>query len=199
MLTVTSLCDSFSNVLVWTNPNHFCAKDVIGYRIYYSPNLANEPSFLDSIRNSNDTIYIHKLGLGQGIAGCYYVTAIDSVGNESKKSEKKCVDFCAFYTLPNVFTPNGDNINDVFTAKNPNGFVKKVDMKIYNRWGQLIYHTTDALINWDGRVLDTKTMVSPGVYYYICDVYEPRLTGLEPRNLVGFIYVYTDKKTVPNE
>ncbi len=197
-LTVTSLCDSFKNVLTWTNPNHFCAHDVIGYRIYYSPNLANEPTLLDSIMgNPNDTTYSHHPIVG--IAGCYYVTAVDSFRNESKKSEKKCVDICAFYSLPNVFTPNGDNVNDVFTAKNPNGFVQKVDMKIYNRWGQLIYHTTDPLIKWDGRILNSKTLVSPGVYYYICDVYEPRLTGLEVRNIVGFVYVFTNKTTAPNE
>jgi gliding motility-associated-like protein len=198
-LTVTSICDSFKNYLVWTNPNHSCANDVIGYRIYYSPNLANEPVFLDSISFPNDTTYSHLLITGMGMAGCYAVTAIDSARNESKRSAKMCVDNCAFYSLPNVFTPNGDNINDVFIAKNPNGFVQKVDMKIYNRWGQLVYHTTEPLIKWDGRLLETKTMVSPGIYYYICDVYEQRLTGLEPRNIVGFIYVYTDKQTAPNE
>jgi gliding motility-associated-like protein len=197
-LTVTSACDSFRNKLIWTNPNHFCANDVIGYRIYYSPILASDPVLIDSIMgNPDDTIYIHHPSIG--MAGCYEVTAIDSFRNESKRSGKVCIDNCAFYSLPNVFTPNGDNKNDVFTASNPNGFVQKVDMKIYNRWGQLVYHTTDPLINWDGRFLETKTIVSPGVYYYICDVYEPRLTGLEPRNIVGFIYVFTNKQTVPNE
>jgi gliding motility-associated-like protein len=198
ILTVSSLCDSFRNILVWTNPNHSCANDVIGYRIYYSSNLANDPILLDSIiGNPNDTTYIHHPKIG--LAGCYAVSAIDSARNESKHSAKMCIDDCAFYKLPNVFTPNGDSKNDVFYAINPNGYVQKVDMKIYNRWGQLVYHTTDPLINWDGRLLGTNTIVSPGVYYYICDVYEPRLTGLEARNIVGFIYVFTDKKTVPNE
>ena len=196
ILTVTSLCDSNRNVLVWNNPNHSCTNDVMGYNIYYSPLLATDLVLIDSIRNNpEDTIYIHY----KTLVGCYEVTAIDSARNESRRSPKVCIDICTLYSLPNVFTPNGDGTNDIFYAKNPNGFVKKVDMKIYNRWGQLIYHTTDPLINWDGRLLNTRTMVSAGVYYYICDVYEPRLTGLEARNIVGFIYVFTNKQTVPNE
>ena len=44
--------------------------------------------------------------------------------------------------------------------------------------------------------MQSKKIVPSGVYYYICDVYEPRITGIEVRNLVGFIHVYTDKTSV---
>jgi len=47
---------------------------------------------------------------GEIIAGCYAVSAFDSEGNESLKSVMVCVDSCNFYEIPNVFTPNGDDM-----------------------------------------------------------------------------------------
>ena len=40
--------------------------------------------------------------------------------------------------------------------------------------------------------MNTNSLVSPGVYYYVCDVFEQRITGLEVRNMVGFVYVITE-------
>ena len=125
-------------------------------------------------------------------SGCYAVTAVDSFANESLKNED-CITNCSPYSLPNVFTPNNDNVNDVYKANNPDEYVQKVDMKIFNRWGKLVYHTTDPDINWDGRDQETKQLVSTGVYFYICDVYEPIITGIYLHNLHDFIYVYYNK------
>jgi len=67
-------------------------------------------------------------------------------------------------------------------------------MKVYSRWGILVFQTSDPDINWDGKQMNSDNIVSPGVYYYIADVYENRLTGLEVRNIVGFVYVFTEQK-----
>ncbi len=96
------------------------------------------------------------------------------------------------YELPNVFTPNGDGDNDYWKPTS-HSFVEKVDMKVYSRWGILVFQTDDPDINWDGKQNNSDNIVSPGVYYYIADVYENRLTGLEVRNIVGFVYVFTER------
>lgn len=194
-LMVNSVCDSMFNRLVWTNPNNLCADDVIKYYIYFWAELDNPPELIDSTMSPEDTTYLHyPTGT---LAGCYYVTAIDSFNNESPPSPVVCVDECYSYRIPNVFSPNGDGINDILR---PLEFqeVESIDLKIYNRWGQLIFETTDPMINWDGKHKDTNDLVSQGVYYYICDVYEKRLTGIEPRNVTGFIYVYSEKGAVIN-
>jgi gliding motility-associated-like protein len=192
-LTVESFCDSSYNFLQWTNPNNSCADDVMKYHIYYSQTLDGELVLIDSNRAATDTVYFH---FPEGsLAGCYAVTAVDSFNNESDISERICVDDCVDYILPNVFTPNGDGLNDIFRPSNY-AFVEKVDMKIYNRWGILVFQTEDPDINWDGKRMNTDQLVSPGVYYYVCDVYENRLTGLEVRNLSGFIYVFTEQDAV---
>lgn len=51
--------------------------------------------------------------------------------------------------LPNAFTPNGDGLNDVFRGI-PVGLKQFNFMKIYNRWGQEIFSTTDYRKGWDG-------------------------------------------------
>ncbi len=63
----------------------------------------------------------------------------------------------------NVFTPNGDGINDVFI---PVSFsrVKTVEMKIYDRWGNLLYTTTDLNNGWDGK--RNGVDCTEGVYFY---------------------------------
>lgn len=192
-LTVVPLCDSSTNVLTWTNPNNTCANDVVKYRIYYSMTLNGDADSIITVYDPMDTVFRHVLTENLQLAGCYYVTAIDSFENESVPSEKVCVDECYLYELPNVFTPNGDELNKYFMANNRNNAVKQINLKVFNRWGELVYETTDPNFQWDGKIMKTKKLVSPGIYYYLCDVYEPRLMGIYIRNLSGFVYVFTDE------
>ncbi|MES2285618.1 MAG: gliding motility-associated C-terminal domain-containing protein, partial [Bacteroidota bacterium] len=66
--------------------------------------------------------------------------------------------------IPNIFTPNGDGINDVFTVQGAG--LKTMDAEIYNRWGQkeFEWHTTNG--GWDGRTA-SGLVVSDGTYFYI--------------------------------
>jgi gliding motility-associated-like protein len=199
VLTVVSLCDSLTNILTWTNPNNYCADDVIKYVIYYSETIQGISDSLAGTSPATDTTFYHRLESVMQLGGCYYVTAIDSFENESMPSNRVCVDACPYFELPNVFSPNNDGINDKFVAKVPEGIEEslKVEIKIYNRWGQLIFESdNNPLIEWDGTYTNSKKIVPSGVYYYICDVYEPRITGIEVRNLVGFVHVYTDKTSI---
>ena len=66
--------------------------------------------------------------------------------------------------VPNVFTPNGDGVNDVFriAASGLNNY----SIKIFSRWGNLIFETTAPEIVWDGTT-PTGKLVSAGTYYYV--------------------------------
>ena len=193
-LNVNSICDSSVNIVTWNNPNHSCANDVVSYKLFFKNSLNSELQLLAEINNANDTVYRHISK--ESLAGCYQIVAIDSFANESNPSTLICIDKCIGYDLPNVFSPNGDEQNDILRSYNPNSYVKKVEMKIFNRWGKLVYKTEDPDINWDGRDINSKKFVPTGIYYYLCDIYEPRLTGIEVRTLTGFIHLYygTDAK-----
>ena len=54
--------------------------------------------------------------------------------------------------VPNVITPNGDNMNDVLEIRDIS-FFAPVQLKIYNRWGTLVYETDDYQNDWDGENL----------------------------------------------
>ncbi len=191
-LDVLSACDSLFNRLDWfyTVSEEECSEDVVMFRIYYTPDLNIPHIVLDSIEGKDITTYTHYPEIG--LAASYYITAIDSFGNESVPSAPVIVDNCIKYSLPNVFSPNADGINDIFRPTEYQD-VERVEMTIFNRWGQTVFETEDPDINWNGKHRDTDELVSPGVYYYICDVYEKRITGLEVRNIVGFIHVYHEK------
>jgi len=195
ILSAQSFCDSVYNYLTWIYPDS-CYNDVLNYKIYYNPYLDGDYELLETLNALTfDFKHIPTLGM----AGCYYVTAIDSFNNESAFSNIICLDDCTYYYLPNVFTPNGDNINDYFRPLEPYYFVEKIDIQIYNRWGQLMYQTNDPDILWNGTNYRNGKVVSDGVYYYICDVYERRITGEEVRHLTGFIHVFNAKAFNPNQ
>jgi gliding motility-associated-like protein len=103
-----------------------------------------------------------------------------------------CVDNCPVYELPNVFTPNGDNVNDLFIPL-PYQFVKDINIKIYDRWGVQMFTTKNPDILWDGKNADTKMICSDGTYYYVCVVNEIRVEGIMPRILKGFVQLINDK------
>ena len=54
------------------------------------------------------------------------------------------------YHVPNAFTPNGDGLNDVFRAIPP-GMASTEYLRIFNRYGQLVFETHEWMKGWDGR------------------------------------------------
>lgn len=187
-------CVTETNRLTWVNPNNSCADDVVGYQLYYTPTKNGTFEKIAEITSADDTIYLFE---GKGsIAGCFYVTASDSVpyNNQSEPSEVVCVDNCdAVYVLPNVFTPNGDGANDVYHPLLPFQFVDRVEFTILNRWGDEVFYTTDPMINWDGKDQEENMPLLEGVYFYTGTAYGVKLNGEVPIELNGFIHlIYND-------
>jgi gliding motility-associated-like protein len=193
-LNVSSQCDSLYNTLKWKVSDPVCFSDVAGYKIYYKVAGAENLALIANITDKN--VFSYKHSPGDVIAGCYSISAYDLVGNESPQSAMVCVDSCNFYEIPNVFTPNGDDINDRLVAKT-SGLVEKIDFKLFNRNGLLLFRTSEPKINWDG--IYKGKVVSPGVYFYECDVWERRISGLELFHLSGFVHVITEKGATNNE
>jgi hypothetical protein len=185
-INVTSQCESLYNTVSWSFTDNGCLNGIAGYKVYYMK-THNEILELVKTVNSRDTLSFRHYP-GDYISGCYEVTAFDSLNNESDKSVMVCVDSCNFYEIPNVFTPNNDTYNDRLLAKT-SGLVEKIDFKLYNRGGLLIFRTDKPRIDWDGTY--KGKVVSPGVYFYQCDVYERGISGLKTRHLSGFIHVIT--------
>lgn len=68
--------------------------------------------------------------------------------------------------IPNIFTPNGDEINDYFELEKPPFGIAKCTISIYNRWGNLVYYEQNKdYFKWDGTTSNGVECVE-GVYYY---------------------------------
>jgi gliding motility-associated-like protein len=85
----------------------------------------------------------------------------------------------------NVFTPNGNGINDgLLLTENCNA--SNVSIQIVNRWGELVFQTTDITQAWDGKASNGVPVVE-GVYYYIIEY--QFMTGQTGRH-TGFFHIF---------
>ena len=150
------------------------------YIIYYSESPGDALIEIGRVDDPGDT-FEHKPG--EKIAGCYTVVAVDFIGNQSAPSQPVCVENCPVFELPNAFTHNGDGQNDLFTPFRSR-FIETINFNVFNRWGQLVFTTTDPQINWTGGNHAGKD-VSDGVYYYTCEAYESE--NQTPIVLSGYI------------
>jgi len=91
------------------------------------------------------------------------------------------VEHCAVYNA-SAFTPNGDGLNDTY---GPIGLVSSeatFEFIIYNKWGKMVFYTTEKNKRWDGKVNGVDA--PQGVYSYVVRVSEPTI---KPYELVGTV------------
>jgi len=108
--------------------------------------------------------------------------------NEGSMSQDFCIDNCPVFELPNIFTPNNDSVNDFYKAIKVRQ-IKEISLSIVDRWGNLVYTTKDPYFHWNGVSSVSKVPVSEGTFFYVCDVFEPRLKGIVKRTLKGYVEV----------
>lgn len=152
----------FRNVLRWSFSEGGCsrARDLVGFNIYYSSEREGPFEVLAEVSEDSR----EYTDFSSESFGCYALTTIDSIGNESSLSPILCVEICPEYELPNAFTPNGDGFNDLFIPRQ-NRFVREIDLKVFNRWGNLVFETTDPNIEWNGEDLNGNALPD-GTYFY---------------------------------
>ena len=97
--------------------------------------------------------------------------AVQSAGGcvDSTHGLLRVEDQFAIY-IPNAFTPNGDGINDGFIAFGV-GY-SDYDMRIVDRWGKLIFHSTSKTQPWDGTFFGNENPCQNDVYVYIITAYD---------------------------
>lgn len=158
----------------------------------------NSPSvisfFSNAVSNNCDEINFYEWSFGD-IASAHNASAIANpihtfsgpgefevrliVGNEEMRDTitntiivKEINDGAIF--IPNAFSPNGDGLNDLFMAKGSTP--QRFELKIFNRWGELIFATNDITKGWDGtykgKILDTEIFVWQMEYISFCNTNE---------------------------
>ncbi len=69
--------------------------------------------------------------------------------------------------VPNAFTPDGDGINEVFLVDGIGIDASRFQLDIFNRWGDLVFTTTDPSVGWVGNVNGGEYFAPDGVYVYV--------------------------------
>ncbi len=102
--------------------------------------------------------------------GTYNVTLIINKSSTCIDSAKEQVTYYNFpydnLVIPNVITANNDGVNDIFTISGFDGKCAEYELKIFNRWGQLLYDYVGSDVQWNGNASD-GTPLPPGTYYYL--------------------------------
>ena len=111
--------------------------------------------WLDNYSNSS-VRYISEPGL-------YALQVVNPCGTDLDSIEVAFDDCKCFVYIPNAFTPNNDGRNDEFKVEY-DCFFTSFDIKIFDRWGQVIHHSSNPDEMWDGYINGEEAKI--GVYAY---------------------------------
>ncbi len=92
----------------------------------------------------------------------YIVTAIENACS-STATVTVYVEYDDDIFIPTAFSPNGDGLNDTF-GPSTHAF-KSANFKVFDRWGKMVFETTDLTQKWDGMINGTAAMT--GSYHYM--------------------------------
>jgi gliding motility-associated-like protein len=161
-----------------TVPTTTISEDTAVYDGTFIPsyNFITSPGAVTNWTNSNPSIGVGASGSGTvpsfvatnrsdaDIIGT--ITATPVIGGCSGAAQSYTVKVMPLNKdvfVPNVFTPNGDGKNDLLYVYG--NYIDKLDMHIFNQWGQQIAVITDKTQGWDGKHKGTAQPV--GVYVYV--------------------------------
>lgn len=100
--------------------------------------------------------------------GTYSVTVTDAVVGCPQDEETVVIPPCDI-SIPNAFTPNDNGTNDDWQIENLIYFSECV-VKVYNRWGDVVFRSKGYETPWDGREKLTNAELPPAVYYYVIEL-----------------------------
>ncbi len=134
----------------------------------------NEIAFPSAYQNLPNTTLIY-VGVLDG--DCYQVVTLNLNVNN-----------CPPW-VPSGFSPNNDGVNDVFEISGLLTIFENFDLKIYNRYGTLVYQGGDALGFWNGvankGIPNNNSVLPVGTYYYVLHLNDENY----PKPLLGWVYM----------
>lgn len=184
-----------NNTFVWTISNGSCPSTYDTLNIFVNPSSiiaefttdtsiifafqvvafndlsSGNPSTWHWDFGDGDTSIIQNPGHIYTNTGTYPVTLTITNSDGCIDTVLKYIDVIEKLLIPNVFTPNNDGINDIYKVI-ASGYTN-FNMKIYNRWGALLFESDKINYGWDGRTV-SGTNVSDGTYYYVIQLTSPR-------------------------
>ncbi|MEM6345985.1 MAG: gliding motility-associated C-terminal domain-containing protein [Bacteroidota bacterium] len=186
-------CDSLKHEILVSRSDLDCASDTDFITVLFANNSAGPymevASYLYTDFDANGEIRFERLfeNGSNTFAGCYVVTATDTLGNTSELSEPWCIDFCPRIELPNIFTPNADGVNDIFRPVTYQDIALR-EFIVFDRWGRRMYTNTSNISElWTGQIDFSNQQAVEGVYYYYIRYEELGINGNTQREAKGWV------------
>lgn len=89
--------------------------------------------------------------------------------------------------MPNAFTPNGDGNNETFLPVGDIHSLEYYSLNIYDRWGSVIFHSSDPQIGWNGKFNNSGTEVPSGAYPYLLNYKVNRSNPVSEKKMLALI------------
>lgn len=151
---------SFDIELTWNN--YFGWID--GFQDYYITVKNTQGELLDSIATGGIPEYTLELSSQTDQTMIFTVWAVPVLAEiERSRSNVLAFERDPIISIPNSFTPNGDGLNDQFIVTGK--FISSYEMQIFNRWGEVLFQTTDLEMGWDGTSNNKKMQVGNYAYW----------------------------------
>jgi gliding motility-associated-like protein len=147
-VTLTNL--TASQTIPWGSTIQLNADGAVYYNWAPSNGTLSNPNINDPVAAPIDSVTKYTV-YGMSLYGCLDSASLTiSMGTMTQ-------------FVPSAFTPNGDGLNDVFRIVNTT-FQKLVDFRVFNRWGQQVFQTSNREMGWDGTFNGVPQDM--GVYSY---------------------------------
>lgn len=171
------------------NANYSCSYDITQVTVHPLPvvNLGNDTTLfanqtlLLDVYNPNFTVYNWSTGAitpsitvdGQSGDQLIWVKVTDVNGCSNADSIQIWAANYGNLRIPAAFTPNKDGVNDTWEFPAPyqgqdlRGYINDVDVKVFNRWGKLVWSSKGAYKPWDGKDLNGRELPMDSYHYII--------------------------------
>ena len=168
--------------------------------VYYPVDFAYTPSVslgIDKCMGEKDTIMLsatqgYDTYYWNNISSPNFTYEVQQPGNYTVRVTNRCgssIDSIMVYKqcefeikMPTAFTPNGDNKNDLFRVP-PQIYNRLISFTVFNRWGQIMFRTSDVSKGWDGQFQNHPAPTGTYVYYVVMRSLDNR------KNITGKGYV----------
>ena len=141
------LTNEYDKTLTWTDYQGW----VNGVNEYILEKYNGDGQLIESISVGLSTSYQEDQSTNPYQTINYKIVVVPmEIANGNVESNILEVIYKSKVAFPNAFSPDGDGMNDIFNFESR--YITAVRMKIYNRWGELVYQTTELDRGWDGTI-----------------------------------------------
>ena len=186
-LTMTDyVCLEEEPIAVFTaSPDLFTDNDVL---VTFTNMSSGASSFIWDFGDGNTSSYINPSNLYENTneGALITLTAISDFGCMDEAQLIIEYDEQEIFYIPNTFTPDGDNFNQIFTPVFYSGFDPyNFEMLIFNRWGEIVFESHNTEIGWDGSYGVNGTKALDGTYSWKITYKSPKTD--ERKVVVGYV------------